>query len=150
MATVEEMNALAAKLPPGVYQLVKDVVNPAPDRRQKYDWRLLPLWTKGKRFIVSHQTESHKAAGQIVTWTVARVVPETGGSHMLAGNGDERFNALVDALAPADESVDSIMNDQRNYVNGGYEHVVKELVHSGKITLEDLRVARDAELRDDE
>ena len=41
--------------PGTVLRLVRDVVNPNPDRRQKYDWRADALWSAGTRFrVVRH------------------------------------------------------------------------------------------------
>lgn len=42
----------SAAHPDGFYRLTADVENPSPDRRQKHDWRALPLWQKGKRFTI--------------------------------------------------------------------------------------------------
>jgi len=38
--------------------LTKDVKNPKPDRRRKRDWRYLPVWEKGTKFVVT--TEYHE------------------------------------------------------------------------------------------
>lgn len=42
---------------PGIYELSKDVKNPKPDRRTTRDWRAIPVWEKGTRFLILEDRE---------------------------------------------------------------------------------------------
>lgn len=76
------------KIEPGVYEVLRDTKNPKPDRRCRDDWRAVPVWKKGLRFVVERSRYgSHEVlAAHTGRWT-----------HQSIAVGSERFDALVAA-----------------------------------------------------
>lgn len=137
-------------IPPGAYELARDVKNPRADRRATRDWRKLPVWDKGTQFVVKEQRrmgDRHLAevTAGLDPETVARLqandrytVVELAGNRWpiihRVGPGDEtQYAALAAALVPSEESVIQFMT-RIDCTNG----FVVWLVEHGHVLREDL------------
>src|SRR6185436_12290051 len=137
-------------IPPGTYKLARDVQNPTPDRRHTRDWRKMPVWNQGSRFVVKEQRrmgDTHLAevtAGldpDVVAELRAKdrytVVELAGsrwpGSHRIGPGDEEQYAALAAALTPCEESLSQFMT--RIDCESGF---VEWLVENDKITRADL------------
>lgn len=94
-------------LPPGNYKLEYDVVNPKPDRRQKYDWRAAPVWVAGDEFLVVNESgpEDHPE----IVFPVISMVGHRYSHHVIREYTDpKRFLVLREHLRPCSESLDAL------------------------------------------
>jgi len=137
-------------IPPGTYKLDRDVQNPRPDRRCTRDWRKMPVWNRGVRFVVKEQRrmgDRHLAeatAGlepDVVAALRAKdryTVIELAGdrwptNHRIGPGDDEQYAALAAALVSTEESISQFMT--RIDCESGF---VEWLVENDKITRADL------------
>jgi hypothetical protein len=113
-----------------VYHLTRDVVNPAPDRRQTRHWTSAPVWKAGLRVVctVWERTELRAA-----------------GHYDDLGRFCAGFVALVDALEPAPRNFANVMFGlNRSPATDNGQAVLAELVRQGKITLDNIEAAHTA------
>jgi hypothetical protein len=97
------------RIPPGTYRLTRDVVNPLPDLRQRYDWRARPVWPAGTEVVVSKETYAIEGeCGGHFEWSVLRLAGGASSQHRIAQHSIEhadQFEAIAGALLGAEESV---------------------------------------------
>jgi len=112
-------------IPPGAYELDRDVPNPRSDGRFTRDWRKSYVWKKGTRFVVREchrdgaaaiarlggltpdQIERIRAAD---VYTVVKLAGDRWATNHRVGPGDqEQYAALAAALVPSEESLSQFM-----------------------------------------
>ena len=137
-------------IPAGTYKLSRDVQNPKPDRRCTRDWRKMPVWDKGSRFVVKEQRRmGDKHLAEVTAGLDPDVVAELRakdrytvvelagsrwpGSHRIGPGDEEQYAALAAALTPCEESLSQFMT--RIDCESGF---VEWLVEKGAITRPDL------------
>jgi len=137
-------------IPPGTYKLARDVQNPTPDRRHTRDWRKMPVWNQGSRFVVKEQRRmGDKHLAEVTAGLDPDVVAELRakdrytvvelagsrwpGSHRIGPGDEEQYAALAAALTPCEESLSQFMT--RIDCESGF---VEWLVENDKITRADL------------
>lgn len=109
---VLERKELLASLPDGMYVLREDVTNPAADKRERHDWRKVPLWKAGMRFVLQTVDLGVSGASCVVRELMAdRHMYDTisvplSGAIMRSDRDLERLDALLPALT-ADRSADA-------------------------------------------
>ncbi|WNM70246.1 hypothetical protein [Myxococcus phage Mx1] len=120
---------------PGTYVLNKDVANPKPDRRLKYDWRRAAVWEKGQRFQVN--TDSFDASGILITWTVITLL----GKYQPLRTDDDSIQELVANLSPIPEKELSLEDVLVADGQGAANRALHLLVRAGKLTVADVAEA---------
>lgn len=137
-------------IPPGAYRLDRDVANPRPDRRHSRDWRKMPVWDKGTRFVVKEQRRMGDRDLAEVTvgldpnvaaelrardrYTVVELAGDHNANLHRVGPGDEeQYAALAEALVPTTESLSQFMT--RIDCESGF---VEWLVEKGAVQRADL------------
>lgn len=122
-----------------VVRLSRDVPNPKPDRRHKHDSLALEKWKAGARFVVRIDTS---LSGRGIAYPVLRFQNNRYETFNQWSN-PEAFRAIVEALEPAEETLDSLLT-RESY---GWEHdqacaeVLRVFLAQGRVTLEDVRLA---------
>lgn len=134
---------------PGYYELQEDVVNPRPHKGQRA-WFAQPLWKKGQRFIVDHETD---VIGKDEEVKLARIRLRAmlGGTYdciVVSALRDDRFNvdlerwsALVPRLQKLPYTIGQMMHETGLNEHGRLRAVVAMLVDQGKINHDDLKLA---------
>lgn len=116
-----------AELQPGTYRLTREVANPEPDRRQRYDWRALVTMEKGTLFVVETR---HPGVTVIRRQNGSLSEPE----------GMPLFEAIAPYLEPVTERPTDLLA-RRGYVHNMRGHVLDRLFAAGKVTLADVESA---------
>jgi hypothetical protein len=111
----------------GIYLLVRDVKNPTPDRRQKYDWTAQPNWLAGTRFrIINVRINDDISLPAITT-----------GKHQV-----DRFflhKAPAELLAALEETRPTVHEVLRaNDLEGFKDEILANLVSGGVVTIDQL------------
>lgn len=131
----------AADLQAGqVVRLSRDVTNPHPDRRRRYRRLSDEKWQAGTRFVVrmgKADVGPHALSYPCLMFEGDHYTSFNQYSHAAA------FAAIVEALEPAVETLDSLLA-RESY---GWEHdqacveVLRVFLAQGRVTLEDVRLA---------
>lgn len=93
---------IESPLKPGLYVLPRDVENPNPDRRVKYDWRCKPVIPAG---VVFELCITRSGSNDLVM-EIPELIPHKrlgkrlSGQRVVSTTGKELFDVLVDALEP--------------------------------------------------
>lgn len=120
----------------GTFKLERDVKNPHPDKRAKYDRGKHPVWKAGTRYRV---TNIHA-----VLYGEKKPEPTTIQIRFLDGGGlssnenEEGVKALLENSV-AFEDVALLL--ERNHFSNGGTLLLQRLVDAGKISLDDIRDA---------
>lgn len=113
-------------IPPGAYRLDRDVQNPRPDHRRTRDWRKMPIWYAGVRFVVREQSRmgAHslaEACAGLEPHVVAKLQaedrytvvelegPRGSTNHRVGPRHADQYAALAAALVPTEESSSQFM-----------------------------------------
>lgn len=110
---------------PGSYTLARDVKNPEPDRREKYDWRKRPMWKTGAQFIVREMRDGNLIDADYLaglspdarakleadrTYTVVEMIGDRWpGLHRVGPGHVEQYAALAEALVVVEETDDHFL-----------------------------------------
>lgn len=130
---------------PGCYKLSRDVGNPEPDRRQRYDWRKLPVWKAGWEFIVIEKNRFDHLDDEYLSklpeetrtklkveskYTVVQLVGDRWpSSHEIGPGHEEQYAVLAEALVTVEESIEQMMLR----IGAHREGFAAWLVETGKI-----------------
>lgn len=85
---------------PGQYVLSTNVMNPKPDRRSRYDWRLLEWWPKGMEFTIDEDRGLNRMTRIRQTW--GRYDSQC--LYIESPENRTQVDALLDKLVPAERS----------------------------------------------
>ena len=85
---------------PGQYILSRDVQNPRPDRRARYDWRLQETWRRGQEFTIDEDRALNRMTRIRLTW--GRWDSQC--LYIEAVETRTQVDALLDGLVPAERS----------------------------------------------
>jgi hypothetical protein len=124
---------MTTQLTPGLYTLSRDVANPSPDRRQKYDWRVRPTWTAGTEFYVETERFAERAGMLVMTLSHARF------SHRLYEH-EAKFMLLAAALVPV--AMTPVQRLHVTFLADGSPRaypVLERLVRDGVVTIEQVQ-----------
>lgn len=138
-------------LQPGNYILTRDVTNPFPDKRKKYDWRDLPFWKAGSEFVVVEHHNDIEYDGEKIPAPYYSLDIRKRSSHRLdvrrPTKADDIDALKLQALAGSLQKVEpetigklftgdnEIFNDHRSV------YLLAVLLEEEKITLNDIRGA---------
>jgi hypothetical protein len=118
-------------LKPGTYVLTQDVKNPEPDRRVTRDWTKQPTWEKGLRLVALYRYADTRSTRLLELRDPADphsslhtiVVPES--AEVLAGTVNAQGKALVAALEPAPDDLDSLLTRYMERPRGALEALLR-------------------------
>jgi len=114
--------------------LTEDVKNPSPDRRVKRDWRKVPIWTKGTRFIVTTETfELEDGSEHDLLYIELR------GAYPRVGAAD--YPGLMAVLQPTEPNLDDVLGQYARKFYGGPKDVIQQLVKNGTLTFKQIERA---------
>jgi hypothetical protein len=121
--------------------LTEDVVNPAPDRRCKYDWTKWPVWKKDSKWILETR-DAGLYFGEEPDGRVLNFLYPQGKSGRALHQKREPFSLIVSHLVPyGKESLKTVLIEE----DMGNMHVSTFLIQKmndiGIITLDDVRKA---------
>jgi hypothetical protein len=128
----------------GIYRLTRDVVNPKPDRRQRYDWKAQPMWQAGALFYV--RTETHEVFNDVTPLVVTTICTGPYDSDRTRLD-DVRIAEIIPALEPVPVDSVAMLLHYNEHVevsaagDGFLPEAMQLLVDSGKLTLDDVREA---------
>jgi hypothetical protein len=92
----------------GTYKLTREIVNPTPDRRQKYDWRKEASFPAGMEFVVEeHDLGLEADTGYKILANKLKPVREGGGR--VLSDYEDLFKTIAAALEPCEESIDAML-----------------------------------------
>ena len=129
------------KLEPNrLYQLTRDVVNPKPDKRQKYDVAALVMWPKGARFSIWLESRDLRPRGYFDA-------DKVGGSIAFYDNAG-RYGLIADALEPVPECFDAIRVELDCTGLHTANNLLEKLIELEMINYAQLRTALAAVLDD--
>lgn len=138
-------------IPAGTYKLSRDVQNPKADRRHTRDWRKVPIWNRGSRFVVKEQRRmgdkhlaevtvglDHEVVAELRAKDRYTVVELAGsrwpGSHRIGPGDEEQYAALASALVPCEESLSQFMT--RIDIESGFVEWLLEHKHVTRADVE--------------
>jgi hypothetical protein len=129
----------------GIFRLTKTIENPKPDKRYSNDWRFLPSWPAGTRFVVQtvipyDDTERQYREMYCMTQSDYRTINETFNGY--------KFNVILANAEKEPESLDFVLKNFGLAGQHGEHALLNKLVDGFFITLEDVKVAA-AELKED-
>jgi hypothetical protein len=161
---LEALRTLIKGRGPGPYVLCHNVLNPRPDGRRKYDWDAREVFSTGERFLVTYEdhfqswdedddgyaamkkrhdedpfffcTIKFEREGKRGTLTVTRST---------WNRAAEIVDEMFPYMEPAEETAETVLR-VRDAEDWAASHVAEVLVKAGKITLDDLKEAVDAEI----
>jgi hypothetical protein len=151
---VLERKELLASLPDGMYVLRGDVTNPAPDRRERHDWRKAATWKAGMKFVLLTVDVAIGETPVYVRQLLADRHPYTHDDLCVRPDGAtriqvdlDRLDALLPALAP-DTSSEAAL--RWVFRKAGFDldgtmpaAVLRALVLNGDVSLGDIAHALD-------
>jgi hypothetical protein len=115
-------------------RLARDVPNPHPDRRARYDWTKAPVFLAGMRFKVyeQHMTVDTRT----VHWFVLSHNAST-----IAQASTIWFHILSNC-EPDEQTIEDLIGARHNQ-SWAYKEVVTTLLADGRLTLDDVRTILD-------
>lgn len=153
IANIKKLMAEKAKdipLEAGNYILTRDVTNPYPDKRKKYDWRDHAVWKSGTEFVVTEQRADFEFEGEKIPAITREITLRSKSSYRLdvrrpAAADDTnalKLQVLIGSLQKVQaERLGDIFVGEANIYREETPILLAILLEDGKVSMPDIRAA---------